>query len=753
MDERKKVRIRVQTLSYFRRELNDNKMQLESEVFRTPDHKKLVSLNKLAVKVFLSQNWSFIKKEFPRLPDFVHVFADADIMYTANYPFHHVKTGDLHGVETVMDFFDFAWRLVEKTHTRLNKTSEPVVSDDLSAVKLGKLLLPGVTVAQEVFRPGEKKMLMDADNPITRVQKMGTDAQKKLRLRYPQLSVEVDKNKPQLPEYHKGLRVINQLDQGDVLSDAVVFSILQDILKAHGLTIHAKIYDGTATPFEFMFAFNGDMKMEYTEQEITAINVVMNDVIMNVKKDKNLQSVVGWVTQNTIEKFPVDVALRGEVQSDSSFITESIVYVAGDRIVLKDIDDVRTLVRPDRGKILHTLIDTDVSVLAHGNYEGARYAVGSDPPKDNYSEESLNKAQEHAGKYVNLSKLPSPDEPSLNAQAHDLKNIFYGQEKTLLHNEPIMVIIFLSQQSTTENADLLYKVSEFVAQLAETRTRLGSIHTGENLSTLLKQLDTLHKVSEESLLNVKWGVCATNADSGECADPDTLEKLKHEVYIVLKQELQDPILTLIDEYMSQHVRAYNKWAEARDSRDPQMRLQAELAVASARAMGEDQQYPNVFLAKHGRKVQRGGHVRFPLGFGNIVLPLLWDVAELFTSTGKKAKFYDNFEKVLLGDRTAEVHGMSIKDLRDNCNDVSFAYAVQMPRNIEDWMLYDHEKTSALHVLMFLLVVACTQLLFYMFSTGDEEKTRYVKSGVNFILICIEITALVPMAAVHLLTYI
>lgn len=69
------------------------------------------------------------------------------------------------------------------------------------------------------------------------------------------------------------------------------------------------------------------------------------------------------------------------------------------------------------------------------------------------------------------------------------------------------------------------------------------------------------------------------------------------------------------------------------------------------------------------------------------------------------------------------------------------------------MLYAHEKTSALHVLPSLLVVSCTCLLFHLFRIGDEEKTRYVKSGVTFISACDEMAALEPLAAVHLLLYV
>lgn len=201
--------------------------------------------------MFISQIWDFIKGMFPCLPSFVHVFADDDIMYATNYPFHRAETGDLHCVETVLDFFNFASRLVEKMYMRLTKTSEPVVSDDLSAATLGKLLLPGVAVAQEVFRPGKYKPLSHTDPEIERFKQIGTDAQKRLRDKHHQLSVEVDKNKPQLPEYYSGLKIINQLDKaGKDITDSVVFSMIPNILRGHASTIHAEIHGGRKVPFD-----------------------------------------------------------------------------------------------------------------------------------------------------------------------------------------------------------------------------------------------------------------------------------------------------------------------------------------------------------------------------------------------------------------------------------------------------------------------------------------------------------------------
>lgn len=421
--------------------------------------------------------------------------------------------------------------------------------------------------------------------------------------------------------------------------------------------------------------------MQYTPDQTIAINLFMNEITINVKENKNLQAVVEWVTQNTYEKFPVYVSVRGEVKSDASFLTDAIVYVAGDRIVLEDMNDIKLLVQPDAGKILHTVVDRNVSMLAHDNYEGSRYAVGSDPT-DDYSKESLEEAATQAGKYFNLSKYPKGKEPSLETQALDVRVIFFGTKGIMLHRKTVTVIIFLYLQSTKENAGLFYQVSALFAQLASTRSLVGNIEGKNTLDTLLKRLDTLHEITEIYPYDER-GLCSTIPGRGEWDSGSVLEKLRHQVLIDLRRKLRKPLHEGIYRYMRVAVPGYEKWRQARGSPDPRKRLDARIAVATVRGMDEKQEYPNVSLAKHRMKVQRGGSDMFPLGFGNIILPLVRDVAELFGSPVNKTELYDNFEEVMIGDRAKEVHGMSIKALFDMCNDVSFVYGVKMPRSMQD----------------------------------------------------------------------
>lgn len=127
-----KGRLERRVIGFFRDELQNQNIQLESTVFPKLDCESMVTFNKLAYKqVFLSHYWDFIQGLYPCLPGFANVIGDADIMFTINYPFYRVQTEELHGAETVQEFLDLTWRLIENQCTRPKQTSAPVASNDL----------------------------------------------------------------------------------------------------------------------------------------------------------------------------------------------------------------------------------------------------------------------------------------------------------------------------------------------------------------------------------------------------------------------------------------------------------------------------------------------------------------------------------------------------------------------------------------------------------------------------------------------
>lgn len=755
------------TLQYFRDELDSHWLKPSSTVFPKPDRKDLVTFNKLAIKVFLSHNWSFIQELYPCLLNFVGIMGEADVMYTIGYPIYHIETGDACGVETVKDFFDFTWKLIVKTCIPcLHSFQEPC------RVKIEKLIeqlevcqnstnctearetalrsfLHGVngmvpSSSTSLMSPETQKVFYQKINPSNdnrAIFKERTNPWNGKAVKIKEniknvfeggLVVETHAHKPEKMEYIQAQNTLETLvESGIPISDTLAWTLMHDLLKSDGVTILGTITEDAREPLQFQGIIHQNAVAQYTPEEKQGINEVLNNILRDIKKDKSLKGMIGIIRKDQLEKIPIDLSLTGELH-ENKFVTKIVTYVVGDKIGLVETDAIQRILSPDPGQPFHMFVDNKVTINLSDPSSVPRF-VG-----ENLDVRSLvEKASELVGG-KRYDFVERPTEKELFEQAEAVRVAIFGKSVKPLSTDQVVAAIFLAANSVNENEKVFGNVVENFGELIIIREKMLKVKEGKELDKLFQRANLLQDIRIEREERDKGAIASSSSTAAD--------ELHKEVCRNLARAFADPVLTEIDLMaVEENVAGWQQFKTARDSSDDGERRRAKAAVAKAVAMRLDNSYPTALAAVYARKVQHGNHNDHPLG----VFTLLRSTGDLLVGTDVHEVFYDNFQKVIMGDEEAEVHGMTFTEVLDMAHDVSFVFDVEIPRSQKKYRLYKHQEAAVVDTLIYCVSALLAAFVAHLMGRNlpDSDKRR-VEIAAHIVMVGVELTIHVPGLAVH-----
>lgn len=724
--------LEAEALAYFRKELDDRAIRIDTRVFRKkPDNDQLKIFNKMAVKVFLSHNWEYMRELYPCLPSFVNVIGDADLMYTMSYPWTHVDTHEIHGVETVREFVDFAQGLIRQTCVR--QASEPV-----SSTGLVPLITTG-NLRDAILPEGRQGELIDPG--AQRARERAQQSKKELERKHGKyLTVKLDNDRPEIEPFVDGQRALQRLrEKGLEATDATLWNILSNILQHQGLTVYAELHGGEDDPFEYQWAHEGykDLNLSPSEKEIVEERV--NGMLKRIKEDGTLEHIEGWVKDNSYGKYPSTIRVEGDYGDgpDGKFSTNTVIYTVGDKVVAVDFKRIYDHLRVRSGSGIDSLWNTDLHV------------------NDLFSEKDYNEMRKIVGDQINFSS-PNREPGKVSEQAYALVKALFGTGTDFLSEKDITVAVFLDSQSERENPGMATGVEDLFGRLITTKARLRQASVEKNCENLLKRLDVMFQVrGEVDSGREELKSCGIGGDEHDnrClavegpSSAEALRQLEDEALTQLESMFAGRLFGAIDDYAVEFVDGWRKFKHARDSDSPSDRANAAAATVAAKALRQDGVFPDVLFAKLQRVVQHGGSQA--LGVKNF-RNLMTSIGESMPNDNMKHFFYENLSAELLSSHAKEIAGTTMADINSWCNDVAFLYDVQIGR-FQKKKLHRNEDGLAWHTLMYCLVAAAMSLLAHLVSRDkDEDDKKGIVNGAHFIMLVVGITNHIPLAIVHVL---
>ncbi|CAM9471216.1 unnamed protein product, partial [Ectocarpus sp. 4 AP-2014] len=763
-----KKRITDVTLEYFRRELKKPDIGLGSTVFPEPNESDKdvfnaqILFNKLTVKVFLSHNWKSFATVSPGVipSDFIEVIADAHVMHTIKYPTYKDQSERVHLVETIQEFIDFAWQLIAKVCLPRFETLVHKSPDDLSSANVRKWL-PSAPILQQLVAPGTNDIEYFLD-PDSRINQELFQAATNIEARYPSISIKVQTGKPEVREFDDGRRDLAKLATlGTDVSWTTAWDMVSSVLKANGIFIYAEIYHDSSTPFQFQYALQNGVELDYTPEDIENINEFMSEVLKDVRSNKNLGSLVGLVRSYILERFPMDIALEGSVKDDATFSTTAVIYTVKDYTSRVGIDNIEFILGRESGNKVAMVLSPDL--LIEKASRGHLHFVGDDSIDVSYlgdapasvveTHENVQRETEDLAKLGKVVDFKESPDSVIQKNGVDLCHTVFGNSDNLFHRQNVTIAVFESL-ATTEGSGLFGRISDLFADLINHRRRLSSEKGESELDTLLKQLDTLHDIRRE--------YTACSGEEGTCLAIDTIHTttlLANTALAHLHDLATTKLASLIDKVAGDNVDGWKAFEQARDSNDRHQNKMARAAVTCAALIVENGTYPDIFLAYHARKAQHGSSDRFPLGIGSFVWKLFVDVGDSVKSVAGRKSYFENFSRVILKDHVEDVHSMKVADIIRFGHDVSLCMDVQGGRSIMgavrgERFFYRHEHVVSWHILMYAVICLICRIIFN-FIPGHYNGTQK-ESVANMLHLLVGISGLImvlPLEAVRLVVWV
>lgn len=720
--------LEAEALAYFRKELDDQAIRIDTRVFRKkPDNAQLVIFNKMAVKVFLSHNWEYVRELYPCLPSFVNVIGDADLMYTMSYPWTHVDTHEIHGVETVREFVDFAQGIIRQTCVR--QAPEPV-----SSTGLVPLTTTG-SLRDAILPEGRRGEIIDPG--ALRARERAQQSKKELERKHGKyLTVKLDSDRPEIEPFVEGQKALQMhKEKGLEVTDATLWNILSNILKHQGLTVYAELHGGRDNPFEYQWAHEGYKDLDLLPSEKKIVEESVNEMLKRIKEDGTLAHIEGWVKDNSYGKYPSTIRVEGDVGPNGKFSTKTVIYTLGEKVVAVDFKRIFDHLRVRSGEGIDSLWNTDLQI------------------NDLFSEEDFNEVRKIVGDQINFSS-PNREPGKVSEQAYALVKALFGTGTDFLSEKDITVAVFLDAQSERENPGMATGVEDLFGRLITTKARLRQASVEKKCENLLKRLDVMFQVREEVESGRKeLKSCDIEGDEHDnrclaVEDPSSAEalgQLEDEALTQLQTLFAGSLFGAIDEYAVEFVEGWREFKHARDSESPLDRDNAAAAIVAAKALRQDGVFPDVLFAKLQRVVQHGGSSA--LGVQNFP-NLMRTIGESMPNDNMKDFFYENLPAELLSNHAKEIAGTTMADIDSWCNDVAMLYDVQISR-WQKQALHRNEAGLALHTLVYCLAGAVLSLIaHFAFGDGDDKKVFVIWS--NLVMLTVEIYNHIPVACVHIL---
>ncbi|CAN0195139.1 unnamed protein product [Pylaiella littoralis] len=476
-------------LEYFKRELGDTSLHMQSGVFPQPVNDRVVLYNQLAVRTCLVKNWQGIQEAYPCLHGIGQVVGDADFLYMMLYPYCDLRTYSFHVVETVHDFVHFILTFIKSlcmsdtcfqadcvNRKRMVDHTSPTDSTQLTQFKaVGQPEAPGLSARQwggKLENPVKVDHHRYGWGPDTPMVEQGRNFNKGV-VRRSHLRFGVLEYKPELPLVCEGIEELKALKSvGDAPTKLWGKTFLVSALNVDPSNLLFLIDENEATgDFELISVQIKGVRYTPSPDEMASFNQDCKMVVDAIVNDEDLAFVVSFLRQNQLLKHPFDWYVQGAIDSDDKWHVNFAIYVIDEeKIVIQEIQAVKDLhmQRLDTRSDRLTLIFDDGLDFDKSFTGNIPHFVGEKPTPQSDAEITgrLTEKKVHLGTHAKAVEDSSV-----------LTEAFVGSRLEALENldQRRAVLLFMGKKKVNNNPEILTHMMRTFTDHADTISELRSV--------------------------------------------------------------------------------------------------------------------------------------------------------------------------------------------------------------------------------------------------------------------------------------
>ncbi|CAM9529262.1 unnamed protein product [Pylaiella littoralis] len=753
--------IRQTFLRYFRRELNNTSLTMESSVFPKPDSKNLVDMNNMSVVLCMRDNWSAIQKSYPCVKDFKYVVGDIDYMYIFSYPYVDMKTRELHGVETVQDFVDFAMEVVTKAcipcltkksmgcssmgkkmeeslelcaKTKCTKTREKLLrffihhikknggTDDRkpsSAVNMVPMdyapvmpVMPPMPPVMDVATPSVNSLFHRPPNEYTSViegvqldmkRRHGDDVQV-----FVDDSTDIKSEVYQISKDHfKRLEAA-----GEEITDTSVLMGMTPVINSKERSYNVQVFDGKV---DLLGVYDKFGKVIQTPGELEEDRAEIQHVMDEVKSG-NIE-ILGEIVKSVHDsEVPVTFEIVGGTDDNGNWHTKYIVYVINEEMRVSHMDKIKL--------VYGRLVDGEANVFMEdranmvGDLENVLQTNGEN--LSGTSLEGKNFMQNFRKNVFNLDGEPDDGyDPVVFADA--AVNTMFGTGEKFLDDDHRVALYIVSDKSAQEHREEFRQLLSSLGDRVDMKHDLESISYSNNLERAFRVSDRAHELQRKYEQRVIDDPSTENT-SALAKQKSAVEKLDAEFNASLQRYIAGSAGDALDEAGLKLVPGYGeimrlrniayadngKIREGLNEKDQADAEKFTKALQLARAFRKKRQGNMTPFQRIMREKNPEGGWVFPLGAVGIIKAYR-DASEIIEDTPEADLLDDAMAAILTKGLIEDLEGISMSDLLEFSSDVRVAYDLLIPRELSNGFMIPPEQQAVKQGGTFLAIWAAISI--------------------------------------------
>lgn len=468
--------VRSLILEYFKEELSDTSLHMQSEVFPTPTNHKVVLYNQLAVRTCLLNNWPGIQKSYPCLHGFGSVVGDADFLYTSKYPYCDLRTLTLRVVETVHDFVHFTLTFIRSLCASeicfeancVNTKRTVVHPSPASSTIMSELANNQWATPANQVKVDDRELWGRDTTTVSRARKFGDQVQTKTIQKF-----GVQQGKPEYILVDAAQNMLKKLQEHNEEPSK---------LEAKTFLINALNIDQDHIMFHLKEDANGDVQLisliirgkKYipSQDQIEHFEKDMRTAVEAIVKNDDLQYHNSFLRMHMLLKNPLDWYVQGAFDEDNNWYVHFHIYVINEEmVVIRDIEEMKKLheqkldMRSDK---LTLIFDDGLKFDKTFTSSGIPHATGEETTPETEAD-TLQKLTENK---VHLGLHKKAAEDSLV-----LTEAFFGSGLDAIEklDQKRAVMLFISEKKVDENPEIVPHMQRTFTEQSDTISHLREV--------------------------------------------------------------------------------------------------------------------------------------------------------------------------------------------------------------------------------------------------------------------------------------
>lgn len=729
-------------LSYFKKELGDNSLTLNSSVFPTPTNEDQVAVNKIATRVCMNDTWESIREVYPCLDEFIYHVGDADVAYMVGYPYVDLQTDILHGVEKIQDFITFIMDFIVSTCMPCVKknsggcrVTEKKLEEALKKCRgtrckeSRKKLLRFFIHHINNHKDGRDVFPMNPDSATNLVPfagaginsiptqpifaygvtptpslnmygGLGDRAVERAQSVFPVTDVRLSSQTEHVePESLRGalrqLRNIRKINN-DEISLVEAIGVVTNILRDRGITISIGIEQDRLV-YKGATDENGNNIHESEDERRETEEMLLQMVGEAMEEDISFASQI--ILSDQMHETPLSVTAEGEFDENGKWRTKYIIIVTSGKMRSVSLSNIKALQDQESGHNAIVFASDDVEIEA--NIDNVVRRVGDSVTPESEAFQLFTENLLHPNHIFNLTGDPSGENMSPSVFASSWRKVMRIGETNSKDLSKRVGIFVVTHDSISKIPGGVDKLSFMLADAVDKSDELRKVKANSDIEKLLEMAKIEQQKFEEFQSKFERSGLSkseSKAKAIESVGSDGIDIIARDLHIAIQSHFGDVAPPALDEYAMENVSRYNYLMEKRDAgkgkdnlsiSEQEELLDFQRGVDFAKIFIADGGAGLSWIQKLGRLQQRGELNNLPFSFRNMY-NLYYDVLETVDDSAEKQTIEKNVMALLCGKHISNINGLTLRNIRDRANDLVFAIDAALPRKLGHQMAKPQE---------------------------------------------------------------